>query len=134
MTQTTTGPEGQQIQTPGDMGALVSGIAERLGGAASARAIFGDPIDRDGTTIVPVATVRFGYGGGRGMGKDKDQQQPGSGLGVGAGARIAPVGFLEIGPQGTKFRRIKQPSPLLRGALLLFGFWLLRRALIELQA
>lgn len=130
MNQTTTSDEGQ-LQRPNEVGVLIAGIAERLGGSASARAVYGEPIERDGTTVVPVATVRFGYGGGRSL---KKEQEPGAGLGAGAGARITPVGFLEIRSGETKFRRIKVPSPFLRGALLLAGIWLVRRALSSLTA
>ena len=43
----------------------VERVAERLG-SADARTIYGDPVERNGTTVIPVAKVRFGFGGGAG--------------------------------------------------------------------
>jgi uncharacterized spore protein YtfJ len=51
------------------------------------RRVFGEPIDRDGTTIIPVAFV-FGGGGGGGGG---DTEGNGGG-GTGFGLRARPVG------------------------------------------
>ena len=39
-------------------------LVESLGGTASAKAVFGEPVEKDGVTVVPVARVRFGVGGG----------------------------------------------------------------------
>ena len=38
---------------------FVERMAERVGGKASVRAVFGDPIERDGITVIPVARVRW---------------------------------------------------------------------------
>jgi uncharacterized spore protein YtfJ len=43
-----------------DAGQLLEGVRE----AMTVRRVFGDPIERDGTLIVPVAKVRGGGGGG----------------------------------------------------------------------
>lgn len=55
------------------------------------RRVFGEPIERDGVTVVPVAAVRGGGGGG--SGEDKEGQS-GSGGGFGVSAR--PVGAYVI--------------------------------------
>jgi uncharacterized spore protein YtfJ len=58
-------------------------VDELLGGARdsiSVKRVFGDPIENNGTTVVPVATV-FGGGGGGG---DNDNN---GGLGFGLGAK-----------------------------------------------
>ncbi len=49
--------------------------------------VFGDPIERDGVTVVPVARVMGGGGGGEGS----DPTQQGEGGGWGAYARPAGV-------------------------------------------
>jgi uncharacterized spore protein YtfJ len=49
--------------------------------------VFGEPYERDGTTVIPVAAVRGGAGGGGGQ---DSQGQSGSGSGFGLSAR--PVG------------------------------------------
>ena len=118
---------------------FVERMAERVGGKASVRAVFGDPIERDGITVIPVAKVRWGFGGGAGRGpiavgpgigdptssdamSNSDiTEHGGSGTGGGGGATADPIGYLEIGPEGATFRPITpaMPSP---GFLLAAGF------------
>ncbi len=106
---------------------FVERMAERVGAKASVRAVFGDPIERDGLTIIPVARVRWGFGGGAGRGpiavgpgidgqgapadEATDQRAPGSGTGGGGGVAADPIGYLEIGVEGATFRPITTPMP-----------------------
>ena len=105
---------------------FVERMAERVGAKASVRAVFGDPIERHGITIVPVARVRWGFGGGAGRGPlamgPGTGEQPGgsttfdeglSGMGTGGGGGVTadPVGYLEIGPDGAVFKPIISPMP-----------------------
>lgn len=48
--------------------------------AVRADVVFGDPIDREGVTIVPAASVRGGGGGGRGEGPEGEGTGDGGGL------------------------------------------------------
>ena len=114
----------------GPVDGFVERIAERVGATASVRAVFGEPIERDGLTIIPVAKVRWGFGGGAGGpvavgpgrpsespfsdgGEAIDRDAPGAsmGSGGGGGATADPVGYLEIGPDGATFRPIISPMP-----------------------
>lgn len=108
---------------------FVERMAERVGGKASVRAVFGDPIERNGITIIPVAKVRWGFGGGAGRGPIAvgpgigvegeraetriDDGLAGAGSGGGGGATADPVGYIEIGPDGAVFKPIvpAMPSP-----------------------
>jgi uncharacterized spore protein YtfJ len=90
-----------------DFRALVDQMSERIGQVVNGRLIYGDPIERDGTTVIPVARVRFGFGGGSGR---KDAEGRG---GAGGGAQIAPVGFIVMSPRGAIFRRISRRMPVL---------------------
>ena len=108
---------------------FVERMAERVGAKANVRAVFGDPIERDGITVIPVARVRWGFGGGAGRGpiavgpgiddqgapteRTIDEGMSGAGSGGGGGATAEPVGYLEIGPDGATFRSITpvMPSP-----------------------
>ncbi len=88
---------------------------ESLGGTASAKAVFGEPVEKDGVTIVPVARVRYGGGGGggRGPGRKKkgdagDAEQVG--FGHGGGVQAAPVGFIELSGGRASYRRIADPA------------------------
>lgn len=93
---------------PGDT--LLEALADRLGAKAGVHAVFGEPIDRDGLSVVPVARVRWGFGGGSGRGEG-DPNVSGSGSGGGGGVAADPVGYLEIGPAGASFRSIREPYP-----------------------
>jgi uncharacterized spore protein YtfJ len=106
---------------------FVERMAERVGGKASVKAVFGDPIERDGITIVPVARVRWGFGGGAGRGpiavgpgidsegsageSQIDEGRTGLGTGGGGGVAADPIGYLEIGPDGATFKPIASPMP-----------------------
>jgi hypothetical protein len=61
--------------------------------ALSARQVFGEPVERDGVTVIPAATVIGGGGGGggtKGPGKgDPDADGPDTGAGMG----VAMVGW-----------------------------------------
>jgi len=56
--------------------------------------VFGEPIERDGVVVIPVAVVRGGAGGGAGE-RQSDEQRP-SGLGGGWGAVARPAGVYVI--------------------------------------
>lgn len=58
--------------------------------AMTVKRVFGEPYERDGVTLVPVAAVAGGGGGGTGEGSDGE----GSGSGFGLSAR--PVGVYVI--------------------------------------
>jgi uncharacterized spore protein YtfJ len=66
-----------------DVQQLVEGIRDAL----TVQRVFGEPYERDGVTVVPVAKVQGGAGGGWG---DSPEQQ-GSGGGGGLSARPAGV-------------------------------------------
>jgi uncharacterized spore protein YtfJ len=58
---------------------------------ASARRVYAEPIERDGITVIPAATVGGGGGGGQGH-DEKGQEGEGGGFGVGG----RPVGAYAI--------------------------------------
>src|SRR5829696_4917048 len=66
-------------------------LAERVGAQANVKAVFGEPIERDGLVVVPVAKVRWGFGGGAGSGPVPagmgavESDAPNSGFGQGGG-------------------------------------------------
>ena len=83
-------------------------MAEKLGAVARAATVFGEPVERQGVTVIPVAQARWGFGGGIGHGND------GEGAGGGGGVQVTPVGFIEIKNNGAEFRPIRKLStPLL---------------------
>lgn len=56
------------------------------------RRVFGDPIEKDGVTLIPAAAVRGGGGGGEGESDEGDS----SGFGGGFGLTARPVGAYQI--------------------------------------
>ncbi|MCC7364331.1 MAG: hypothetical protein IT303_08145 [Dehalococcoidia bacterium] len=111
---------------------LVSALADRLGASATARAVFGEPVDRDGITVIPVAKVRYGFGGGGGRGGETSEggSEGGEGSGGGGGATASPLGYIEVTGGEARFVRIKDPAALIPlvavGAV---AFWIVMRAL-----
>lgn len=92
----------------GRASSFLEGLAGRLGLTARAGAIFGDPIEKGGLTIIPVAKVRYGFGGGSGSGARDEGEGPehGEGSGGGGGVSASPVGFIEIHDGFAEFKRI----------------------------
>ncbi|MEJ8803863.1 GerW family sporulation protein [Pontibacter sp. H249] len=83
---------------------LVENLAEKLGITAKAASIYGDPIERDGVTVVPVAKAMYGFGGGAGTKAGEN------GSGGGGGVSLTPVGYIEIKDGNTRFRSIRDPQ------------------------
>ncbi|MBG0832873.1 sporulation protein [Planomonospora sp. ID67723] len=61
---------------------------------ATVSRVFGEPITREGVTVVPVAKVATGGGGGRG--KQEGGDRPGEGSGGGYGLSATPAGVFVI--------------------------------------
>jgi hypothetical protein len=75
-------------------------LAERIGAAARASAVFGEAVQGQGVTVIPVARAKWGFGGGSG-GRDGEQ-----GAGGGGGTSVSPVGYIELRAGEARFRRI----------------------------
>jgi hypothetical protein len=106
-----TGP-GSEVQAPGGdpgpAGLDAVPLADRLlAGVAGARLCFGEPLEAQGRTVLPVARVRAAGGLGA----------PRAGRRAGGGGRLdaRPVGVLEVGPDGVRFTRLPT-SPALQAA------------------
>jgi uncharacterized spore protein YtfJ len=91
--------------------ALLERIGEAVGGRANVSSVFGEPVERDGITVIPVARARFGFGGGGGGGPGEDES--GSGGGGGGGAMVSPAGYIELKDGTAQFRRITGPLDVL---------------------
>jgi uncharacterized spore protein YtfJ len=89
-----------------------------------ARDVFGKPVQADGVTVIPVASVIGGGGGGE---STTGNPGPQSGLGYGFVAR--PVGAFEIRDGKTRWRPVIDLTPLVLGGLLaglVVARWLLK--------
>jgi uncharacterized spore protein YtfJ len=85
---------------------FVERVAEKMGVHASAKAVYADPVEHDGVTVIPVAKLRWGFGGGSGRKQGK------RGKGGGGGMRAAPLGYIEIKDGHTEFKPIRDPMTL----------------------
>jgi uncharacterized spore protein YtfJ len=61
-------------------------------GVLSSHSVFGDPVERDGATIITAARVRGGGGGGAGVETASNGAEPRTGWGGGASIIAEPVG------------------------------------------
>ena len=80
-------------------------LADRLGARLSVKTVFGDPVERDGVTVVPVAVARFGFGGGGGSGPEEGQ----GGDGGGGGGTMTAIGHIELRDGRSRFVPVVHP-------------------------
>ena len=90
---------------------LLQRIGQTVGDKAKVSTVFGEPVEREGITVIPVAKARFGFGGGGGAGARGGEE--GSGGGGGGGAFVSPVGYIELRDGAAQFKRIFSPVDLL---------------------
>ncbi len=76
---------------------LMSTVMENIKGMIDVNTIIGDPVETsNGTMIIPISKVGFGFAAG---GSDIPTKNPGDkpfGGGSGAGVSISPIGFLVV--------------------------------------
>jgi uncharacterized spore protein YtfJ len=88
---------------------ILTTLADRLGGRFTASTVFGAPVERDGVTVIPVATVRLGFGGGSGGDRRSEQ----SGDGGGGGGSGTAAGYIEIRDGYSRFVPVVHPARML---------------------
>lgn len=92
------------------IGDLMSSSMQNLRNLIDVNTIIGDPITTaDGTTIIPVSKVSFGFASG---GSDLPSGKPKDffGGGAGGGVSIQPLAFLVIKGDSVKILQIDQPK------------------------
>ncbi len=87
---------------------VLQSLAERMHYTASVKTAFGDPVEAQGRTIIPVARVAYGLGGGAGWkagpaGGASVQEGAGDPKTGGGGIIVTPVGVVEVLPEGTRY-------------------------------
>lgn len=86
-----------------ETGDFLGHLADRIGARVQASAIFGQPVERGGITVIPVAKATWGFGGGAGGEAGKE------GAGGGGGGVVSPLGYIEVRESGAEFRHIRDP-------------------------
>ncbi len=88
---------------------MLQSLAERFATTASVKQVFGEPIERAGRTIVPIARVKYRLGGGWGGGEQEnatvDRPLAAGGGGAGGVVKAKAAGALEITDAGVRFIR-----------------------------
>ena len=107
---------------------LFDSLRESFSQNDTIKKIYGEPIETQGKTIIPVAQVSFGFGGGFGGGKSKkngadiSENNPdgakGEGGGMGGGLSAKPIGIIEVTPNFTRFIRFNISRYVVIGAVL----------------
>ncbi|WP_136688859.1 spore germination protein GerW family protein [Halorhabdus amylolytica] len=104
----------------------VTAAIETIRESAGVERVYGEAIERDGRTVVPVSRISYGFGGGFGQGSSNTENgddenastDNGSGGGGGGGVVAKPIGALEITDENTRFVRFDGRNRLL-GAFVL---------------
>ena len=93
--------------------------------------VFGDPVEKNGVTIIPAARVQGGGGGGTGEGPDGEGKGSGSGFGVNA----KPAGAYVIRGDEVEWRPAVDPNKVIVGAaIVVFAALMVARAAIKARA
>jgi uncharacterized spore protein YtfJ len=80
-----------------------------VGARFDASNVFATPVERDGVTVIPVATIRFGLGGGAGSDPRKGQD----GEGGGAAGSASATGYIELKDGRSRFVPVVHPARML---------------------
>ena len=85
-----------------DVETLLKGSVEELDRLLNAKNVLGDPIERDGATVIPIVSYGFGFGAGGNV-----AQKSGSSAGTGAGGGIKPLGAIIFDKDGARVESVK---------------------------
>lgn len=100
---------------------ILQSLGERFATSANVKQVFGEPIERGGRTVVPVARVQYriggGWGGGKHEGEDVNHPLAGGGGGGGGIVKASPAGAIEITDSGTRFIPFVSPVDVIRACV-----------------
>ena len=85
-----------------DVEKLLKGTIEELDQLLNAKNVLGDPIERDGATVIPIVSYGFGFGAG-----GKVDQKSGNSAETGAGGGIKPLGPIIFDKEGARVESVK---------------------------
>lgn len=116
--------------------AKMNGQIDEMLGRMNPNAVFGEPIQQGDVTLIPVASVTYGFGSGQGWGRGKAEDAPadapmgeGGGVGGGGGGMAKPLGYIKIDANGARWEPTVDPSRIVVGGMLLAGwivFWVMK--------
>ena len=85
-----------------DVQQLLKGTVEELDRLLNAKNVLGDPIEREGVTVIPIVSYGFGFGAGGNAGG-----KTGTGAGTGGGGGIKPLGAIIFDQSGARVEAVK---------------------------
>jgi uncharacterized spore protein YtfJ len=85
-----------------DVERLLKGTVEELDRLLNAKNVLGDPIERDGATVIPIVSYGFGFGAGGSSGG-----KAAAGSGTGGGGGIKPLGAIIFDEKGARVEAVK---------------------------
>lgn len=85
-----------------DVEQLLKNTVEELDRLLNAKNVLGDPIEKDGSTVIPIVSYGFGFGAG-----GTDGAKTGNGGGTGGGGGIKPIGAIILDQKGARVESIK---------------------------
>jgi len=88
-----------------DVDALLTSTVEDLDKLLNPKNVLGDPIERDGATVISIVSYGFGFGAGGGEGTGDAGK--GQAQGKGAGGGIKPLGAIIIDQNGARVEAVK---------------------------
>ena len=105
----------------------ISEMVSKARDAITVRRVYGDPVERDGTVVIPAASVAGGSGGGGG---GDAQGQTGAGTGFGMYAR--PVGAFVIRDGDVRWEPVDDPlGRLIVAAATVLGALVITRSMVR---
>ena len=88
-----------------DLAMLLKTTVDELDRLLTAKNVLGDPIDRDGVTVIPLVSFGFGFGAG-GRATDSGSHPGGSG----AGGGIKPVAAIILDKNGARIESVQDAT------------------------
>ena len=85
-----------------DVEKLLKNTVQELDQLLNAKNVLGDPIEREGATVIPIVSYGFGFGAG-----GSAPQKSGSSAGTGAGGGIKPLGAIIFDQDGARVESVK---------------------------
>jgi len=115
------------MSTPSD----VMKAVEQAKDAMTVKRVFGDPLEKDGVTVIPAARVQGGAGGGGGEGPEGEGRGSGSGFGLNA----RPAGAFVIKGDEVDWRPAVDVNKVIVGVqLVAIAGLLLARTIVKARA
>jgi uncharacterized spore protein YtfJ len=115
-----------EINDPGQAIDMMQETLETFLETADVNRVYGQPVEHEGSLIIPAAEVvaGLGFGAGYGAGGPQDEDGSGSGGGGGGGGRTMsrPVAVIIADQNGVRVEPVVDPTKIALAALTAFGF------------